>query len=382
MPATIQLLLTQYNAVTLLLLLVVIGSVIQGLRKGASGSAKHLFFFVLEGAMTVASLLIAWKGAGIASDSLQQWLTVRDIRIPATELNALQQFYYTAITAIRDFALLRYGLLFLIGYAAVKNILYWLGYVLLLQWDKKERPASDSAVSSWISSLSGGIIGILIGLGRAVMVIALLFIVTTLFPKTTATNYIAASPLYQKGATSIVQPITGNWISKQVPVFTRAVEDEFTKILTRKYEVIDRNIPTDIAAAAQMIVKDAQHEEEKARLLYDWVGSRVSYDYNKVDMYVNQNVWKEQTPEDTFASREGVCIDYSRLYAVMARSVGLKVKVVTGLGYDGKGGYGSHAWNEVYLPAQNAWVPLDSTWAGSGDWFNPEGFYETHIKEA
>lgn len=109
----------------------------------------------------------------------------------------------------------------------------------------------------------------------------------------------------------------------------------------------------------------------------------MKYDWNKVKMYEEQRVWKEQTPQDTFTSREGVCIDYSRLYAVMARAVGLDVKVVTGLGYDGKGGYGPHAWNEVYLAEKDKWVPLDSTWYSSGgNWFNPPNFDQTHIREA
>jgi transglutaminase-like putative cysteine protease len=71
------------------------------------------------------------------------------------------------------------------------------------------------------------------------------------------------------------------------------------------------------------------------------------------------------------------------LYALMARSAGLDVKVVTGLGYDGQGSYGPHAWNEVYLKETERWVPLDSTWVASGgNWFNPPNFDQTHIKEA
>ncbi|RAN85580.1 cysteine protease, partial [Bacillus sp. SRB_28] len=75
------------------------------------------------------------------------------------------------------------------------------------------------------------------------------------------------------------------------------------------------------------------------------------------------------------------CIDYARLYAVMARSQGLEVKVVTGLGYNGQGGYGPHAWNEVDLSGFESWVPLDPTWAISGDWFNPPNFADTHLKD-
>ncbi|MNO08918.1 Transglutaminase-like superfamily protein [compost metagenome] len=66
----------------------------------------------------------------------------------------------------------------------------------------------------------------------------------------------------------------------------------------------------------------------------------------------------------------------------MARSQGLQVRVVTGQGYDGQGGSGPHAWNEVYITDRQAWIPLDSTWAVSGDWFNPKDFDKTHVKES
>ncbi|MDF2670983.1 MAG: transglutaminase domain protein, partial [Paenibacillus sp.] len=165
-------------------------------------------------------------------------------------------------------------------------------------------------------------------------------------------------------------------------VLTKAVGQEYKKILQRKYEVVDARIPADIAEAARVIAADKPDDEAKARALYQWVGTRIRYDWDKVEQYETKGIWKEQTPEDTFASREGVCIDYSRLYAVMARSVGLEVKVVTGQGYDGRGGYGPHAWNEVLLKDTGTWIPLDSTWVSSGDnWFNPPNFDKTHIRD-
>ena len=91
---------------------------------------------------------------------------------------------------------------------------------------------------------------------------------------------------------------------------------------------------------------------------------------------------KEQTPTETFDTHKGVCIDVARLYAVMARAAGLEVRVVTGLGATGNGSYGPHAWNEVRLADKGgAWIPLDATWASSGDWFNPSGFSSTHLRE-
>src|SRR5690606_31483883 len=116
-----------------------------------------------------------------------------------------------------------------------------------------------------------------------------------------------------------------------------------------------------------------------ARELYDWIGTRIEYDWDKADTYTELGEWREQSPEDTFRTRKGVCIDVARLYAVMARTAGLDVRVVTGLGADGNGGYGPHAWNEVRIGG--SWIPLDATWASSGDWFNPPDFERAHIRD-
>lgn len=376
---------TSINAVSVLIFLIMVISIYQGTVRGASGSARHLFFFILDGCLSVVSLLLVWKMTVPLSETVQQWLTARNITIPAVELPFYKQLYYTIITGIRDFTLLRYGIIFLVGYMIVKNVLYSLTYFLLVHWEKQgksKRGEVKSTFSSILSSLSGGLFGIILGAGRVILVIAILFVGVTLFPSTGVTKYIQTSMVYQKGAKQIIEPLTGDFFTKQVPVFTQAAQNELGKILQRKYEVIDYAIPTDIEAAAKEITKGGTTDEEKARLLYDWVGTRVIYDWDKVRLYEDKEVWMEQTPQNTFDTRKGVCIDYSRLYAVMARAVGLEVKVITGLGYDGKGGYGAHAWNEIYLSHKDQWVPLDSTWAIGGNWFNPDNFYETHVKDA
>lgn len=373
---------TSINLVSALIVSLVIGSLVQGYMRGASGSARNLFFFLMEGVFTVISVLLAWKLSAVVAPKLQAWLISRSIVIPQEEIGQIQQWYYTFVTAVRDFPLLCYGILFLIIYAVVKQIIYLVWFQLLGQWSRTKVPVEGSRPATFLSSLTGGTIGTVMGAARALMLIAFLFIYVTLLPQAPLVDYVQASQVYQKGATEVIQPFTGDFISKQGPVLTRAVEDQFNKILERKYEVIDQRIPKDIELAAKEIVGQSATDEEKAKLLYQWIGSRIQYDHEKVRMYEEENYWKEQTPEDTFATREGVCIDYSRLYAVMARSVGLKVKVVTGLGYDGQGGYGPHAWNEIYLAEEEQWIPLDTTWAKAGNWFNSDDFYKTHVKDA
>jgi hypothetical protein len=374
--------LTTLNFITIAILLTLIGSVIQGMFRGASGSARYLLLMLVEGIMAIISIYLTWKGVQLLSPLIQNWLKLQNLQIPAREIGMWKQMYYTIVTSIRDFPLLRFGVLFLIGYILIKQILYRLADPLLQRalagsWGR----SSDR--KTFVSTAAGGLIGRIAGITRALILIAVLFIYVTLFPTQPMTKYIEASPLYQKGAKEVIAPFTGDFIADKVPVFTRAVEQEFSNILQRKYEVLDARISPDIAVAAKEVTASGQTDEEKAKLLYKWIGTRVQYDFEKVKLYEEKRIWKEQTPDDTFLTHKGVCIDYSRLYAVMARSINLDVKVVTGLGYDGQGSYGPHAWNEVYIKEKQRWIPLDSTWVASGgNWFNPPNFDQTHIKEA
>lgn len=369
------------NLVSLVLVCIVIASVIQGAVRGASGSAQRFMQFAAEGVATVVSVVVAWKLADTLSPQLQSWLVAKRIVIPNEEIGFFQQMLYTFVTGVRDFPLLRVGTVFAIAYLACKTILVRLWLFIALRTGLLG--SIGGASRSWMSSGVGGAIGSLIGCGRALLLIACLFVYTALYPETSFTNYVKSSGLYMQGATQVIEPVGGELLASRLPVFAKAVGDEFNHILQRKYEVIDARIPSDIAEAAKQIAAPHAGDEAKAKALYQWVGSRVQYDYDKVQLYEEKRIWKEQSPEETFATRKGVCIDYSRLYAVMARSVGLDVKVVTGLGYDGQGGYGPHAWNEVYLADSKEWVPLDSTWMSSGgNWFDPPGFDKTHIRDA
>lgn len=370
------------NWITMLLAAIAAVSVIQGMRRGVFGSAKQLFTMILQGVMTLAALMLAWLVTDRLSNWLYDWLVAKNITVPMGELSVWKQVYYTVVTGLRDFPLFRFGVLFIIAYLLIRQLLHVVTspFLFLFQGSRK---SGGSGSSSIINMVTGGLIGFVIGTARALIVIMVLFIYVTLFPQTSFTGYVQASSLYQHGAKQVIVPFAGDLISGQLPVLSRAVEQEFQGILQRKYEVLDANISDSIMDAALDITKSGTTDEEKARLLYNWVGSRIQYDWDKVEQYEQRRIWKEQSPDDTFDSREGVCIDYARLYAVMARTAGLEAKVVTGLGYDGRGGYGPHAWNEVYLKESDTWIPLDATWASSGgDWFNPELFYETHIRES
>lgn len=378
--------LSKLEPVAVIVLFLLLGSLVQGIRRGASGSARRLFFFVWEGIVVVLCLVLAAQLTNKLSPMLAKWLTVR-VKVPLEELSSLEQAWYTLLTSLRDFALLRYAVLFILGYLLLRVLAAFIEPFIgrsvegLLR-SGREEPVDGLRGKRSASRVVGAVIGAAHGAGRSFIFVALLFVYVSLMPNGWFVDKISESQVYSQAA-EWLSPVAGDVLAGQGPVLTKAVESQFKQILQRKYEIIDYAIPTEIEQAALYVTKDAQTKEEKARSLYDWLGTRIAYDYDKARNYEEQGIWKEQTPPETFDTRIGVCIDIARLYAVMARSAGLEVRVVTGMGADGRGGFGPHAWNEVQIgDGEAGWIPLDATWANAGDWFNPPAFDDTHIREA
>ncbi|AGA57047.1 transglutaminase-like enzyme, predicted cysteine protease [Thermobacillus composti KWC4] len=358
----------------------------QGMKRGAPGSAKHLLLFLWETVCTIASLALAVRFATAFGPVVESRLMDADLRPPAGEMDNWSLAWHTFITGVRDFSLLRFGLLFLIGYLVIRLLLRLLAAAALTlvagagsKAGALRMRAPAAAPGGALSRAAGAALGFVHGGGRALVLMAALFVYVSLLPNAPLAARIESSPLYREASDRLLEPVAGGVMAEQGPVLSRAVEAEFRRILQRRYEIIDRDVPDDIREAALRITAGAKDDEAKARALYDWVGTRIAYDWDKADAYTERGEWREQTPEDTFRTRRGVCIDIARLYAVMARSAGLEARVVTGLGADGRGGFGPHAWNEVRAGEQ--WIPLDATWATSGDWFNPPDFDRTHVRE-
>lgn len=349
------------------------------METGASRSAGKLVSFLGDAVLRLVGLVISIPFTLWLSPKAGEWLS-RIFSLPDRELRFWEQLYYTVIQSLADFPLLRFAILFMLCYGLIIFMLRLLVSLIMGKGHTLFRTGKDRT-SSLPSRLTGAGIGVIMGAARAIIVIALLFIYVSLNPDQGFSRYVEASPVYKQGAQAVIEPLSGKIVREKLPVFTQSVQEELNGIIQRKYEVIDHQIPAGIEQTAAHVVEGASTDKEKARKLYDWVGTRISYDYDKVTLYEEQRIWKEQSPQDTYETRLGVCIDYARLYAMMARSQDLQVRVVTGRGYDGQGGYGPHAWNEVYLAEEKRWMPLDPTWAQSGNWFDPPRFHETHIKE-
>ncbi len=365
----------------------------------------------------LVSIYLAWQIADWLSPLVRDGLARFDLPVPPVDAGTFERTWKLLLQAVRDFGLLRFGMLFLLVYLLIdrpiSRLALWTVRFLPFQRERQDSIGRDDAdeeedddedededeqvdeqqskrprrhpkqrfsVMRWLHSMAGGFVGLIIGGWRALVMITFLFVTLVLFPAAPFVNYVQQSAVYQLGAGQIIAPFSGDFIENKVPVWTEQLEAQLQELFTQKYAWMDADIPADLASAASVITERYETSDEQAEALYRWIGSRISYDWEKVRRYEADGTWLEQTPEDTFRTRKGVCIDYARLYAVMARAIDLEVRIVTGLGYDGRGGYGPHAWNEVRL-ADGQWVPLDATWHSSGkNWFNPPDFEETHVR--
>jgi transglutaminase-like putative cysteine protease len=188
----------------------------------------------------------------------------------------------------------------------------------------------------------------------------------------------------------------GTALGRKIPAFLWRSVDEVSKSIDQSKVFKDKGIIQSmgylrfqfetksddrIDAAAKDIVGSETDERKKAYLLYRWVGKNIKYDWNKYnDINAGTAGNDKFGAVNTFNTGKGVCEDYSDLYTAMARAAGLKVRIIVGQGFNGINWEG-HAWNEVYINSENRWIPLDTTWAGSGNYFDSKGFYETHIFE-
>jgi hypothetical protein len=168
--------------------------------------------------------------------------------------------------------------------------------------------------------------------------------------------------------------------------------DEYAKNSPEKYE---KDIPTLV----EYLIKPANTELEKARVLFTWVATHIKYD----DKAFNTELYPDYTPEFVLSEKKAVCEGYSNLFKALCNEAGLEAEKLIGYakGYGYKIGdrfeKTDHAWNAIKI--DNQWRLFDLTWAsGFGTnkkgklvsksrfdpfWFNvsPKAFIFTHLPE-
>lgn len=198
---------------------------------------------------------------------------------------------------------------------------------------------------------------------------------------------INGSATYQFVNTNVLRPLLGSSIVKKIPVLVNnSFKDASASLrnihLTYYFNgmTLDDAVKSDsqIDSAAKKIVGKETSSKEKAYLIYRWVSKNISYDENKAAAVATNPSRVSSGAIVAFHTRTGICFDYSCLYVAMCRAVGVKVRFLTGLGYSGVE-WGDHAWNQIYYPAENRWINVDTTFGNSGrNYFDNSDFQADH----
>lgn len=261
-----------------------------------------------------------------------------------------------------------------------------------------------------MGSIFRRLIGSLLQLPRAVFLVFVLGLLINFyayyFPAPLLSRWMYDSVAYQTLNEKAIAPVINSNIARKIPVlvndsFGRAMErvvpepgqelanvEQHLKQLGKdniriiKYfngvtldEAIKSN--SQIDETARTIVGNEQTSKKKAYLLYKWISQNMSYDYDKAERISKNPSGISSGSIIAFNTRTGICFDYSCLYISMCQAVGLKVRLISGLGYSGIA-WGDHAWNQVYATEENRWINVDATFGSNGNYFDKADFNVDH----
>lgn len=219
------------------------------------------------------------------------------------------------------------------------------------------------------------------------------------------TEWTHSSYEYQLIYNNIMYPVLNSNIAKKIPVlvndsFKKALGNTAAKAITPEaveaFEkltggnikiieyfngvTLDEAVKSneEIDNKALEIVGHTSDSREKAYLIYKWISSNIRYDYEKAEKIVSNPDSTTSGSIVAYETGRGICFDFSSLYVSMCRVAGLKVRLITGLGYSGMS-WGDHAWNQVYYPEEDRWINLDATFGSSGiNYFDKGDFSVDH----
>ncbi len=231
---------------------------------------------------------------------------------------------------------------------------------------------------------------------------------TYYFPAPILSKWMNDSPAYQLLYKGAIYPALNSNIAKKVPVLVNDSFREIGMVIPKdgrnaipqigsqiKEELAKRNIRVieyfngvtleeaiesspEIDKTALKVVGDEKNSKKKAYLLYKWVSGNIKYDYEKAEQVSKSPKGTSSGAVVAYNTKKGICFDYSCLYIAMCRAAGVKVRLVTGLGYSGVA-WGDHAWNQVFSAEENRWINVDATFGSAADYFDKKDFGVDHM---
>ena len=121
-----------------------------------------------------------------------------------------------------------------------------------------------------------------------------------------------------------------------------------------------------ISSLTAEIVKDAQTDYEKAKLICRWVSENIYYDKDASTTSVDIGTI---AAANVLESRKTVCGGYANLFCIMLESAGIKAVNIKGSSVAGDvtfeklaTGAENHEWSAFYLKDESRWVVADCCW--------------------
>ena len=108
---------------------------------------------------------------------------------------------------------------------------------------------------------------------------------------------------------------------------------------------------TQTEELADEICSGCETDEEKVRAFYDWIVSNFEYDYDCYPLFQYFDVRK------TLQTKQGICFDFSHLFAAFCRSQNIPCYAVDGISRTNSAD--RHTWNRVYY--NGTWWNVDIT---------------------
>lgn len=249
------------------------------------------------------------------------------------------------------------------------------------------------------------ILGMIFQLPRSIcyiLLISFILNVISMFNINSRLNtYLEASKPYNLICREIIIPVTNSTIAKQLP---NIINNSFRIVIKQSNSNSTQNIDNlnglknnqgtvvyyngvtidegvksnqEINTFARNLGTEGSDDIEKSEILYNWIGTNISYDHEKASRVLNNDFDVQSGAIPTFYSKKGICFDYACLYVAMARANNMKVRLITGEGFNGIS-WVSHAWNQVYIPEESRWINVDTTFYKGGDYFNSKRFQIDH----
>ncbi|HEY5560773.1 MAG TPA: transglutaminase-like domain-containing protein [Clostridiaceae bacterium] len=245
--------------------------------------------------------------------------------------------------------------------------------------------------SEWIRRILGAIFSIPKALCYLIIIVFLLNFLSLFNMNKTFNKDLTNSPVYNYFCQELIIPITNSNLARQLPSIInnslKVVEKKGSTNGINSSEVIvyyngvtlDEAVKSNknIDSFSKKLCLGKSITKDKAKILYDWVGENISYDNTKAEEVVNNDYSIKSGAIPTYETGKGICLDYSSLYIAMCRASNIKVRLITGEGFNGVS-WVSHAWNQVYLVEENRWINVDTTFYKGGNYFDSRRFNLDH----